>query len=191
MLRTVFKIFFGAALLALIHALPVYADDVLLKPFILATTPAGNMEAVVATVKTTLIAQGFEEAGSYSPYSGATIIIVSSPELKAVAAKSELGGFGAAFLPVSGPGVIPFASESASGMPKHRQLTQELRVESPTQGPLAWQAGVYWFNEDYRVESFSYDDATRTVTLGFSSLREGSSRRSQERGGGEAAERSH
>lgn len=95
MLRTVFKNFFGAALLALIHALPVYADDVLLKPFILATTPAGNMEAVVATVKTTLMAQGFEEAGSYSPYSGATIIIVTSPELKAVAAKSELGGFGA------------------------------------------------------------------------------------------------
>lgn len=95
MLRTVFKIFFGAALLSLIHALPVSADDALLKPFILATTPAGNMEAVVATVKSTLMAQGFEEAGSYSPYSGATIIIVTSPELKAVAAKSELGGFGA------------------------------------------------------------------------------------------------
>lgn len=96
MLRTVLKIFFGVALLAPIHALPVHADDVLLKPFILATTPAGNMEAVVATVKTTLMAQGFEEAGSYSPYSGATIIIISSPELKAVAAKSEHGGFGAA-----------------------------------------------------------------------------------------------
>lgn len=96
MLRTVFKIFFGAALLALIHALPVSADDVLLKPFILAPTPAGNMEAVVTTVKSALMAQGFEEAGSYSPYSGATILVVTSPQLKAVAARSELGGFGAA-----------------------------------------------------------------------------------------------
>jgi hypothetical protein len=87
---------FGAALLGLIFALPVQADDELLKPFILAPTPAGNAEQVVAAVKTALNGQGFEEVGSYSPYAGATIIVVTSPELKAAAAKSEHGGFGAA-----------------------------------------------------------------------------------------------
>jgi len=36
----------------------------------------------VTSVKAALKAQGFEEAGSYSPYAGATVIVVTSPELK-------------------------------------------------------------------------------------------------------------
>jgi iron complex outermembrane receptor protein len=67
------------------------------------------------------------------------------------------GGFGAAFLPSSGPGVIPFASESADGIPKHQQWTQEFRLESSNAGTLNWQAGAYLFHEAYKVESFSYD----------------------------------
>jgi len=96
MLRSVLNKIIWAVLLGLACALPVQADEVLLKPFLLGTTPSGSMEQVVAAVKTALTAQGFEEAGSYSPYPGATIIIVTSPELKAAAAKSERGGFGAA-----------------------------------------------------------------------------------------------
>ena len=67
------------------------------------------------------------------------------------------GGFGASFLPRSGPGVIPFASESADGIPEHSQFTQELRLESDSRGPLSWQAGVFLFRESYKIESFSYD----------------------------------
>lgn len=67
------------------------------------------------------------------------------------------GGFGAAFMPTQGPGVIPFSSETADGIPRHRQFTQEFRLESGGSGPLGWQAGVFYFNEDYRIESFSYD----------------------------------
>jgi len=67
------------------------------------------------------------------------------------------GGFGAVFAPPSGPGLIPFSSETADGMPKHQQWTQEFRLESNTPGPLNWQAGLYFFHEDYKVESFSYD----------------------------------
>jgi hypothetical protein len=73
----------------------VAADEALLKPFVLGNTPDGSYEEVVAAVKTALTAQGFEEAGSYSPYAGTTIVVVTSPELKAAAAKSERGGFGA------------------------------------------------------------------------------------------------
>ena len=40
------------------------------------------------------------------------------------------GGFGAVFAPPSGPGFIPFPSESADGMPKLHQFTQELRLAS-------------------------------------------------------------
>ena len=70
------------------------------------------------------------------------------------------GGFSAVFAPPSGPGLIPFSSETADGMPKHQQWTQEFRVESNTPGPLSWQGGVYFFHEDYTVESFSYDSLT-------------------------------
>ncbi len=59
--------------------------------------------------------------------------------------------------PYFGPGQIPFPSETADGIPKHRQLTQEVRLESADSAPLGWQAGVYYFDEDYTIESFSYD----------------------------------
>ena len=84
------------------------------------------------------------------------------------------GGFGAAFLPpgASGPGVIPFASETADGMPKHSQWTQELRLESDTKGPLDWQAGVFLFKEDYKVESFSYDSLAANAQDGYQRMRQ-------------------
>jgi len=84
------------------------------------------------------------------------------------------GGFGAAFLPpgASGPGVIPFASETADGIPKHSQWTQELRLESDTKGPLDWQAGVFLFKEDYRIESFSYDSTAANKQEGYERVRQ-------------------
>jgi iron complex outermembrane recepter protein len=82
------------------------------------------------------------------------------------------GGFGASFLPSSGPGVIPFASESADGMPKHSQLTQEFRLESTTAGPLSWQAGLYFFREDYKIESFSYDSLGANAQDGYLRVRQ-------------------
>ena len=82
------------------------------------------------------------------------------------------GGFGAAFLPSSGPGLIPFASETADGIPKHRQLTQEFRVESNAAGAFGWQAGVYFFDEDYQVESFSYDSLAGGAPDGYQRIRQ-------------------
>lgn len=66
-----------------------------LKPFILGDTPAGNATAVAEATKTALTKNGFEVVGSYSPYPSATIIVVTSTELKANAAMTDLGGFGA------------------------------------------------------------------------------------------------
>lgn len=70
-------------------------EEVRLRPFILGNTPSGNLEQAVVAVKNSLKSQDFEEVGSYSPYAGATVIVVTSPELKAAAAKVKLGGFGA------------------------------------------------------------------------------------------------
>ena len=82
------------------------------------------------------------------------------------------GGFGAAFLPSSGPGVIPFASETADGIPKHKQWTQEFRLESKRSGGLNWQTGLYFFKEDYTVESVSYDSLAANAQDGFQRIRQ-------------------
>jgi len=67
-----------------------------LKPFILGKEPQKTDPAqVVDDVKTALQAQGFEIAGAYSPYPNATVIVVTSDDLKAAAAKSDFGGYGA------------------------------------------------------------------------------------------------
>lgn len=72
------------------------ADDVLLKPFVLASKSAGNVAEKVAAAKTALQANGFAVVGTYSPYPDATIVVVTNDEMKNTAAKSEHGGFGAA-----------------------------------------------------------------------------------------------
>jgi iron complex outermembrane receptor protein len=68
------------------------------------------------------------------------------------------GGYGCGFCGLeNGPGFVPFPSETADGIRDHQQWSQEFRIESDTGGPLGWQAGVYYFYEDYTIESFSYD----------------------------------
>ena len=78
------------------------------------------------------------------------------------------GGYGAAFLGEGnyGPGFIPFASESADGLPDHRQITQEFRLESNLKGPWNWQAGLFWFDEDITIDSFNYDSLAGGVQAG-------------------------
>lgn len=82
------------------------------------------------------------------------------------------GGFGNVFTPSMGPGVIPFSSETADGIPKHRQITQEFRLESDSSGPLAWQGGVFFFHEDYKIESFSYDSPNGSAQDGYQRVRQ-------------------
>ena len=67
------------------------------------------------------------------------------------------GGYGAAFLPVSGPGVIPFPSETASGIPSLQQFSQEVRLMSPAARRLTYQFGLYYFWEFVEMEDFNYD----------------------------------
>ena len=68
------------------------------------------------------------------------------------------GGFGAAFLPSGGgPGLILFPSQSAAGVRDHKQITQEVRLESRDKGPLTWQAGAYLFQENLGFDSYTYN----------------------------------
>ncbi|WP_219338431.1 TonB-dependent receptor [Luteimonas deserti] len=90
--------------------------------------------------------------GQYSLYS-----ITGYETLESLNRGDIDGGYGAAFLPDSGPGFIPFAAESADGIPDHTQITQEVRLESNLDGPFDWQAGAFWFREELTVDSLNYD----------------------------------
>lgn len=76
-------------------ALNANAAEEQIKPFILASNGAGDMAATVADVTAKLTGAGFEIVGTYSPYPTATIIIVSDDALRATAARTDMGGFGA------------------------------------------------------------------------------------------------
>jgi hypothetical protein len=70
------------------------AEDILM-PFVLAGTSNGDVATVSGEVKSKLGAGGFEVVGEYSPYADANIIIATSDALKAAAAKTEFGAYGA------------------------------------------------------------------------------------------------
>jgi iron complex outermembrane receptor protein len=77
------------------------------------------------------------------------------------------GGYGAAFAPPSGPGFIPFPSETADGLPFHRQITQEVHLASKDTEQLDWIVGAYYFNENITIDSFDYSTLAGSVQDGF------------------------
>ena len=91
------QILFGIILAAcalMLGTSPALAEG--LKPFVLGAEPQQtDLEQAVAAVKTSLQGQGFEVAGSYAPYPNAVVIVVTNEAMKANAAKSDFGGYGA------------------------------------------------------------------------------------------------
>jgi iron complex outermembrane recepter protein len=74
------------------------------------------------------------------------------------------GGFGSRFAGITDgpsypgqPSLIPFDAQTADGMPKLEQTTQELRLQSSTNAPLQWIGGLYLFSETLQVDSFNFD----------------------------------
>lgn len=83
------------SLLVLLSTMAVAAEEEQFKPFVLASVGPGNLEAqTVATLKS-LVNNGFEVVGQYSPVSGSNVVVVTSDELKQVASMSSRGGYGA------------------------------------------------------------------------------------------------
>jgi outer membrane receptor protein involved in Fe transport len=54
---------------------------------------------------------------------------------------------------LTGPGFIPFPSESQDGLKKLIQTTQEIRLASNGGEPLTWQIGYYYFNSAYQIRT--------------------------------------
>lgn len=60
-----------------------------------------------------------------------------------------------------------FDAESGDGLPKHKQFTQEVRIESTGKGALQWLAGVYYFDETLKIESVNYSSLGGNVQNGY------------------------
>ncbi|WP_374467915.1 TonB-dependent receptor [Phenylobacterium sp.] len=100
--------------------------------------------------------------------SGANLLLtydLGGPEITSITAYERVdtysradidGGFGAVFAPPSGPGLIPFPSESADGVPFHGQFTQEVRLAGDS-GALAYTLGAFYFRESIKIDSYSFN----------------------------------
>ena len=97
------------------------------------------------------------------------------PELTSVTAYERVdtysgadidGGFGAVFAPPSGPGLIPFPSESADAVPFHGQFSQEIRLAGNT-GALGYTVGAFYFRESIKIDSYSFNTLAGGLQDGF------------------------
>ncbi|TDY01688.1 hypothetical protein [Thiohalophilus thiocyanatoxydans] len=89
------KLAFSGLLALLLSTGAVQAEEKI-KPFVQAESQGAGMAEAVSTAKQALRDAGFEVVGEYSPYDNATIVAITSDELKATAAKTDYGVFGAA-----------------------------------------------------------------------------------------------
>jgi iron complex outermembrane recepter protein len=97
-------------------------------------------------------------------FSGVSLYSITSHARAKFYSRGDVdGGFGAPYAPPSGPNYgsqnanIPFDAQTADGIPYLRQTTQEFRLQSNTNDPLQWIAGLYYFNEKLQVDSFNFD----------------------------------
>lgn len=85
----------AVAVLLLVFAVPLFAAEQALKPYVLGYRGPGTIEAKLPEVKAALELKGFQVAGEYAPYKGVQVIVVTNDALKAAAAKSTHGAYGA------------------------------------------------------------------------------------------------
>ena len=100
-------------------------------------------------------------------FGGPTLTSITGYEHVTAFSRGDIdGGFGAVFAPPSGPGLIPFPSESADGMPYHAQWSQELRLAG-TSGALNYTVGAFYFFEDVKIDSLDYATLAGGVLDGY------------------------
>jgi outer membrane receptor protein involved in Fe transport len=89
-------------------------------------------------------------------FDGATLTSITSHWTSEGSSRGDIdGGFGASFLPVMGPGFIPFPSDTQDSIDL-AQTTQELRLASNGDGPLTWQIGGFYFDSDFDVTTVGF-----------------------------------
>jgi iron complex outermembrane receptor protein len=132
----------------------------------------GFDRGVIAQDAQTRSFQKVEESGGslkmdYQFAGGPTLTSITGYEHVTTLSHGDIdGGFGAVFAPPSGPGFIPFPSESADGMPYHAQLSEEVRLAG-TAGGLNYTLGGFYFFEDVKIDSFDYNTLAAGALDGY------------------------
>jgi outer membrane receptor protein involved in Fe transport len=80
-------------------------------------------------------------------FGGVTLTSISAYETTNGYSRGDIDGGVAG----TGPGFIPFDSDTRDGIDDLDQYTQEVRLASDTEGPLSWQFGGYYFKSDFLV----------------------------------------
>ncbi len=162
-----------------------------LKPFVLASVAAGEVDAVAAEVKQKLQAAGFEVAGAYSPYADAQVIVVTSEALKQNAAQSQFGGYGAVQrvsvtkvkdeVQVAYTNPVYMAAayrmqgdlaavgvQLATALGKKNEFGPEEGLSAKKLNKYHYMVGMEYFDEPSTLAEFpSYDDAVKAVEAGL------------------------
>jgi hypothetical protein len=185
----------GAVALALSATLAI-AQDVVLKPFVLASTGPGDLAQKLEATKAALTKTGFTVAGSYSPYPGAAVIGVTSDELRSNAAKSEHGGFGAAMrvavtkvkddiqVSYTNPPYLANAyrmagdlKDTAAKLQAALGKVEEFGAEGLSPAKLRkyhYAFGMEYFDEPNTLASYgSYEEAVKAVEAGLAAGKQG------------------
>jgi len=91
--KSLIALFISILSLFIVASAPAAAQA--LKPYLLGYRGTGTIEAKLPEVKAGLEQKGFQVVGDYEPYKGARVLVVTSDALKAAAAKSDFGAYGA------------------------------------------------------------------------------------------------
>ncbi|MCF6440198.1 TonB-dependent receptor [Pseudoalteromonas luteoviolacea] len=103
-----------------------------------------------------------------------TVTSITAWESAEIYSRADIdGAYGNEFAPTMGPGKIPFSSETADALPDHDQYTQELRLSSNYSGDFNYQVGVFLFEEEMTIESFSFDTGVFDTAAGQYGLQNG------------------
>lgn len=163
------------------------------KPFILASRGAGDMTAKVSEVKEALKGAGFTLIGDYEPYENAHIIIFTSDALKAVAAKSEYGGYAmaqrAAVTKVGNELQVSYVNPTymahayrlksdlastadalAKALGKQQEFGAQKGLSERKLGKYHYTFGMEYFTDPYELASYgSYSEAVKAVEKNLAS----------------------
>ena len=85
----------ASLMMAALFTANVTAEDILYKPFVVASVGEGTLAEQTQSTLVVLESAGFEVAGQYSPLEGSNVIVVTNDEIKNVASMSDRGGYAA------------------------------------------------------------------------------------------------
>jgi hypothetical protein len=145
------------ALLVFLLSSPALVADTAYKPFVLASTSEAGLEQQTDAAISALERAGFSVAGRYSPLPGANVVVVTSPELQAVAAKSERGGYGAG----QRVGITERAGKTEVAFVNPLYIQHAYRLEGDLQGVYDQLAAALG-----NIASFGSEDGLTAKKLG-------------------------